>query len=115
MSVSSHPQAFIGCDWQILSEYCTLDTCCLAQSSFLYRPNYGANLFFTVFFAVFILPQVGLGIWYRTWGFAISMAMGLILETVGYAARIMLHNNPFSANGFLMYVQHPTLLWHTVC
>ena len=30
------------------------------------------------------------------------MVIGLLLEVLGYAARIMLHNNPFDGNGFLM-------------
>lgn len=81
---------------------CTLQTCCLAQSSFLYLPDLGRNLFFTIYFAVLCIPQLWLSIRYRTWGFAIGMLMGLILEVVGYTGRLMLHYNPFDGNGFLM-------------
>ena len=93
-----------NCNPSIPSYECTLETCCLAQSSFLYRPSYGGNLFFAVFFGIFIIPQLGLGIFYKTWGFMVGMSIGLLLEVLGYAARIMLHNNPFDSNGFLMYV-----------
>ena len=93
---------FAGCNVQIPSYNCTLETCCLAQSNFLYRPSYGGNLFFTVFFGVFIIPQIGLSIWYKTWGFAVGMVIGLALELVGYISRVMIHKNPFSANPFLM-------------
>ena len=93
-----------NCNWDIPQYLCTLDTCCLWQSHFLYIPNYGANLFFLVFFAIFVIPQVGLGIWYRTWGFLVAMFFGLALEAVGYGSRIMIHNNPFADNPFLIYL-----------
>ncbi|KAK5114903.1 hypothetical protein LTR62_002062 [Meristemomyces frigidus] len=95
---------YAHCNVSIPPELCTLETCCLAQSSFLYLPNFGANLFFAIFFGVFILPQIGLGIFYRTWGFMVGMIMGLVLEVVGYYARIMIHNSPFFGNGFLIYL-----------
>ncbi|KAK3671138.1 phospholipid-translocating ATPase rsb1 [Recurvomyces mirabilis] len=95
---------YAGCNIDIPSNLCTLETCCLAQSSFNYIPNYGGNIFFAVFFGVFLLPQLGLGIYYKTWGFMAGMLFGLVLEVVGYAARIMLHDNPFDSNGFLIYL-----------
>jgi len=94
---------YANCNTTIPSELCTLDTCCLAQSSFHYRPDFGGNLFFLIFFAIFIVPQLALSVWKRTWGFGVGMLLGLLLEVVGYAARIILHNNPFDNNGFLMY------------
>lgn len=97
-----YPDAFIGCNSTIPNYMCTLDTCCLAQSSFLYRPSYGANLFFAILFAVLLVPHLGLGIYYRTWGFMVGMVCGLILEVLGYIARVMLHNNPFESNAFLL-------------
>ena len=86
----------------IPSYKCTLETCCLAQSSFLYLPSYGGNMFFAVFFGLFIIPQLGLGYWYKTWGFAVGMVMGLVLEVLGYVSRVQLHNSPFADNPFLM-------------
>lgn len=82
---------------------CTLETCCLAQSSFLYIPDFGGNLFFTIWFAILLIPQLYLGIRYKTWGFMGGMLSGLILEVIGYAARIMLNDNPFNGDAFLMY------------
>jgi hypothetical protein len=54
------------------------------------------------FFGVCIFAQVGLGAVYKTWGFAVCMFFGLVLEVVGYVGRIMIHNNPFIFNNFLM-------------
>ncbi len=96
---------YANCNFSLnTTEFCTLDTCCLAQSSFLYIPNYGANMFFAVFFALFIIPHIGLGIWFRTWGFMVGMVIGLILEVLGYVSRVQLHDNPFANNPFLLYL-----------
>ncbi len=93
---------FANCNPAIQQDLCSLDTCCLAQSHFLYRPVLGANLFFAIFFGLFIVPQLGLSVWRRTWGFGIGMVIGLLLEVIGYVARILLHNNPFNGNAFLV-------------
>jgi len=37
----------------------------------------------------------------------IGMVFGLILELLGYIARVMLHNNPFDGNSFLLYISLP--------
>ena len=110
MSADSSPEqlqqyAALGCNFDIPQYLCTLDTCCLAyQSPFAYRPTYGGNLFFAIIFGIVLLPQLGLGIYYKTWGFMVGMVCGLILEVLGYAARLMLHNNPFDGNAFLIYL-----------
>ncbi|TKA82882.1 hypothetical protein B0A55_01174 [Friedmanniomyces simplex] len=51
-----------------------------------------------------ILPQVGLGVYYKTWGFMSSMIIGLALEVLGYASRVQIHDNPFGSNPFLLYL-----------
>ncbi|KAK5734861.1 phospholipid-translocating ATPase rsb1 [Elasticomyces elasticus] len=96
---------YANCNLQILDDdLCTLETCCLAQSSFLYIPSYGGNIFFAIWFGLMILPQIGLGIRYKTWGFMSAMIIGLALEVIGYAARVQLNNNPFDGDSFLMCV-----------
>lgn len=99
------PFAHCNLDPNFETSQCTWDTCCLAQSAFYYLPNYGANIFFAVLFGVILLPQLGLGIFYRTWGFMVGMLLGLALEVVGYAARVELHGFPWDKNQFLMSVQ----------
>ncbi|KAK5123168.1 hypothetical protein LTR85_003366 [Meristemomyces frigidus] len=96
---------YANCNFEITDDnLCTLETCCLAQSNFLYIPTYGGNLFFAIFFGILLLPQLGLGIRYRTWGFMVGMVMGLVLEIIGYAARVQIHDSPFADNPFLMYL-----------
>lgn len=81
---------------------CTLDTCPLALAEIEYDPSLGGNAFYIAIFALLLTIQVFLGLRYRTWGFLVGAAGGLILEVVGYAGRIQLHFNPFHKNPFVM-------------
>lgn len=94
---------YANCNFTISNnDLCTLETCCLAQSSFLYIPTLGGNVFFAVYFAALCIPHLWLGFRHRTQGFAIGMIAGLVLELVGYIGRVQLHSNPFNGNAFLM-------------
>ncbi|KXT02567.1 hypothetical protein AC578_10691 [Pseudocercospora eumusae] len=100
--MKQYPASYVGCNLDIPKSNCTLDTCCLAQSYFLYRPTHPGNSFFAAFFAVLIIPQIWLCVKYKTWGFGAGMILGLLLEAVGYLARVGLHIDPFSNGSFLM-------------
>jgi len=93
-----------NCNYDLPGYLCTLKTCCLAQSSFLYRPTLGGNTFFAVLFGLLIFAQIAFGIRYRTWGYMSAMILGLLSEVIGYVGRIMLYFNPFNGIGFWMYV-----------
>lgn len=81
---------------------CTLDTCPLSQAEVLYDPNLGGNAFYIAIFALLLLFQIFLGVHYRTWGFFAGLSIGLLLEVIGYAARVQLHFNPFLKDPFVM-------------
>lgn len=83
---------------------CTLSTCPLTDAYLDYQPNVPANAFFVGLFGLITGVQLILGIRYRTWTYMIPMLCGLILEVLGYVGRIMLHNDPFNFNNFLLYV-----------
>lgn len=83
---------------------CTLETCSLSLSSFNYIPSLGGNAVFAAIFGVCILGQLFLGIKYRIWGYMGAMILGLVLEVIGYAARVMLSNSPFNNSDFIMYL-----------
>ncbi|PMD45076.1 RTA1-domain-containing protein [Hyaloscypha variabilis F] len=85
-------------------ELCTVKTCDLSLASFLYIPSLPGNAIYTAIFALYIAAQLFLGIKYKTWGYMTAMVLGLALEVFGYVARIMLHNDPFNNNDFLMYL-----------
>ncbi|KAI9644234.1 phospholipid-translocating ATPase rsb1 [Ciborinia camelliae] len=83
---------------------CTLQTCDLSMSSFDYLPTVPGNVIFAAIFGIFFIAQIGLGIKFKTWGYTVAMIFGLILEIIGYAARILLHYSPFDHQFFLMYL-----------
>ncbi|RDW56716.1 hypothetical protein BP6252_14009 [Coleophoma cylindrospora] len=88
---------------------CTLETCPLILDGYLlgemtYIPSLGGNVFYAIIFALIVLIQVYQGLKYRTWGFLVGMFCGGVLEVIGYVARIIIHNNPFSSDGFIMYL-----------
>ena len=92
------------------SSQCTLDTCDLATRGRInYLPNLAGNDLFIALFAIIFLAQIVLGLWKRTWGFTVGMCAGLILEVVGYAGRVKMHNNPFLKAPFIMYLVCLTL------
>lgn len=83
---------------------CSLQTCPLSAGYIEYQPNVAGNIIFLAVFAILLVAQIGVGIMFRTWSFMVAMVAGLILEVVGYSGRLLLHNNPFSFDAFLMWV-----------
>lgn len=92
------------CDFTILSDYCTPDTCCLDQGQLRYIPTIAGNAVYAAFFAILIIPNLWFGIRSKTWSFMTWMILGLVGEFVGYIGRIQLHNNIFDFNAFLTYL-----------
>jgi hypothetical protein len=62
----------------------------------------GGNTFYAVAYALLVPPQIYLGVKYRTWGFLFAMFCGLVLEVIGYAARIRMSQGE---NQFVMYAE----------
>ncbi|KAK5000566.1 phospholipid-translocating ATPase rsb1 [Elasticomyces elasticus] len=84
---------------------CTYATCSVADYGQLsYIPSPTGNAFYLALFCLSLLFQLLLGIKYRTWGFLAAMFGGVVLEIVGYAARIELHMDDFSNNYFIIYL-----------
>jgi len=81
---------------------CTLALCDLTLAHVDYIPSLEGNTLFAVTFAGCFLGQLLLGIKYRTWGFMAATTIGMITEVIGYIGRIMMHNNPFSKDNFLI-------------
>ncbi|KAF7543413.1 hypothetical protein G7Z17_g10758 [Cylindrodendrum hubeiense] len=55
-------------------------------------PLLAPNAFFLAFHATLLIPQVFLGIRYKTWGFLFGTFCGHVLEIIGYIARVQMHN-----------------------
>ncbi len=89
------------------SRLCTACTCPLELEGHMlgmmsYFPSLGGNAFFAALFGVCLLIQLGLGIRHKTWGFLISMTGGLVLEIIGYVARVLMRDNMFTDSYFIM-------------
>lgn len=84
---------------------CTYATCSVKEYGQLqYIPSLWGNAVFLGIFSAALVAQLGLGVFYRTWGFMIGMVGGTALEILGYAARIQLHFNDFDNNQFIIYL-----------
>jgi len=83
---------------------CTLELCPLEFAQVRYDPTLAGNALYLAIFALLLFIQTFLGIRYRTWGYFGAMVGGLILEIVGYGARVKMHFNPFLSDPFLMQV-----------
>jgi len=83
---------------------CTKTTCPVDQSVYGYQPNLVATIIFLVVFALSGCIYGWQGIKTRTWFFSIAMLLGSASEVVGYIAKLILWNNPFSDLGFKMSV-----------
>ncbi|KAH8881153.1 RTA1-domain-containing protein [Thozetella sp. PMI_491] len=88
---------------------CTLDTCPLEWAQIRYVPSLGGNAFLLAVFALFLLAQAVFAFLYRTWSYNIPMVLGLVLEIVGYVARLQMHDNPFRSDPFIMYLVTVTI------
>ncbi|THC95874.1 hypothetical protein EYZ11_004652 [Aspergillus tanneri] len=90
--------------WITSSQQCSLETCPLTYAHTFYLPNTGGNAFYIALFGLFIPVQLFLGIRHRTWGFLVGLMCGLILEVLGYVARLKMRDNPFIDRWFVMYL-----------
>ncbi|KAF4828989.1 Glutamyl-tRNA(Gln) amidotransferase subunit A [Colletotrichum tropicale] len=83
---------------------CTLELCPIEWSILQYRPSVPASAIFISLFAIALVGHAIQGIRSRTWGFMGSMISGCVLEIVGYIGRLLIYDNPFNFEGFLMQI-----------
>lgn len=83
---------------------CNLDNCPLEWSIYRYRPSLPANITLLALFAVLGIVHSYLGFRWRSWGFMAGMLLGCLSEIIGYVGRILLYNNPFSWEGFMIQI-----------
>lgn len=83
---------------------CTKATCDATQSIYGYEPDLVATIIFLVVFTASGLAHLWQGFKTRTYFFSIAMAIGCLASVIGYIAKLLLHNDPFSDLGFKMSV-----------
>lgn len=68
-----------------------------------FTPELTPNVIFLVLFIALMLGQIGLAVkFWRYYGYAIGMIGGLLLELLGYAAKVQLSNDRMNKNGYIM-------------
>ncbi|KKP00688.1 hypothetical protein THAR02_07202 [Trichoderma harzianum] len=71
-----------------------------------FTPMLAPNAIFTTVYTILLILQLVLTVrFWRYYGYAIGMLGGLILELVGYIAKVQLSPNRADKNGYIMY--HP--------
>lgn len=83
---------------------CTLELCPISESIFQYKPSLAANAAFLAIFAASGITHVLQLIFWRSYSFSIPMVLGCITEIIGYVGRLMLNDNPFNIDGFLIQI-----------
>lgn len=84
---------------------CTYATCSVKEDGQIeYIPTLPGNIAYAGIFFFLLMLQVFFGIRHKTWGFLVGMICGITLEIVGYAGRILLHDNVFEKNYFIIYL-----------
>lgn len=105
--VSKFPQFYANPDnWVVYGPdaNCTLALCPASVGVYQYRPSIAANVVFLLLFAIAMIIHAAQGLKYRTFTFGSLMVIGCISEILGYGGRILLWQNPFSFNGFLLQI-----------
>jgi len=90
-------------------QHCNTTVCSLSYAQVHYDPSLAGNLIYLIIFVLILVIQVGLGVWKRTWSYLITMIPGLLMEIIGYDARVNMSKNPWLSNPFLMYVEYSLL------
>ncbi|KAF4995796.1 hypothetical protein FDECE_12683 [Fusarium decemcellulare] len=83
---------------------CTLDNCLVEWSILGYRPSLAANIVFIALFGILGVVHAYLGFRWKSWGFMAGMLFGCVSEVVGYVGRVMMWDNPFSFNAFMIQI-----------
>lgn len=83
---------------------CTLKNCPIDWAYVHYQPSIPGNAFMLAAFGALTVPALYLGITHKVKLFTFCFMMGLLGEITGYIGRLLLHNNPFSENYFLIYL-----------
>ncbi|OGM43818.1 putative RTA1 domain protein [Aspergillus bombycis] len=78
--------------------------CPVEATTYGYYPNYGGNIFFTVFFGLCGVFQLGFGIYFRSWTLMVALVVGTFLEMAGYIGRVLMNKNPWDGGAFKLQI-----------
>lgn len=78
--------------------------CPAIATTYGYYPILSVNAFFLALFGLCCLATLIIGVWTKTWTYTIALGIGTLLETAGYAGRILMNGNPWSDSGFRLQI-----------
>ncbi|KAI0170788.1 putative RTA1 domain protein [Pestalotiopsis sp. NC0098] len=78
--------------------------CPVEATTYGYYPDLGANAALCAVFGLVAITQVIIGFSSKVHGYSIAVACGSVLECLGYAGRLMMHNNPWGLSGFKLQI-----------
>jgi hypothetical protein len=81
---------------------CKVGVCPLSMAIINYQPTFAGNTIYGVLFIILLFMQFFFGIRKKTWTYMSAVCLGIFGEIVGYGGRLMLNNNPFEMNNFLV-------------
>jgi hypothetical protein len=94
---------------------CSLDTCPIEWSVFQYQPNLAANALFIAIFGTSMLVHLYQGYRWKQWTFAGLVALGCASEMIGYGGRLIMHDDPWSFEGFMLQISELYFRDHVGC
>ncbi|KIX07785.1 uncharacterized protein Z518_02439 [Rhinocladiella mackenziei CBS 650.93] len=83
---------------------CTISVCPVEMSVYGYRPSLGASGALIGLYSVCMIIQIFFGWRYKAWGFMTAMVLGCIDEILGYVGRILMWQNPWDNDSFIMQI-----------
>lgn len=78
--------------------------CPAIATTYGYYPILSVNAFFLALFGLCCLASLAFGVWTKTWTYTVALGIGTLLETGGYAGRIIMNGNPWSDSGFRLQI-----------
>ncbi|KAK3070461.1 hypothetical protein LTR53_010417 [Teratosphaeriaceae sp. CCFEE 6253] len=78
--------------------------CPVSATTYGYRPDLAANIILLTVFALCTIGQLFLGFRHRLRAFTFAATIGCAGEAIGYGGRVMMHANPWDANGFKVQI-----------
>ncbi|KAL6405871.1 putative rta1 domain protein [Ilyonectria robusta] len=79
-------------------------TCPVEATTYGYYPSFPANSVLLTVFALIFCVQTILTFLTRVYSYSIVVAIGSLMELLGYAARIMMHHNPWDSSAMKMQI-----------
>ena len=83
---------------------CTLKTCPLLETGAINMPQVAPNALYLSIFTLLLLIHFAQGARYKTWDILVIMSTAMLLEVIGYAAKVSMHIDSYAKQMFTMFL-----------